>query len=66
MAIDQNDVQDWKKRFNKALEDKAWSSASPPQAQEHKHGLFECFSPPDLCTTPLDSLKRYFSNIYTY
>jgi hypothetical protein len=48
-VIDQNDVQDWKNRFNKAIENKAWSSASPPTAQPWKNGFFSCFAPVDLC-----------------
>ncbi|KAF2178519.1 PLAC8-domain-containing protein [Zopfia rhizophila CBS 207.26] len=47
--VDQKDINDWKDRFNKAIENKAWSSASSNTAQSWKHSLFECFSPPSLC-----------------
>lgn len=47
--IDQNDVAHWKNRVNTALKDKAWNSASPPQARPWTNSLWACFSPPDLC-----------------
>jgi len=45
--IDQADINDWSGRFSKALENKAWSSASPPQAQSWKNSFFGCCMPID-------------------
>jgi len=49
--IDQDDVQDWVKRFNEALADsKALSAPAAEDAQPWHSAFFGCFAPIDTCT----------------
>lgn len=49
-VIDQNDVQDWVKRFNEGLADSTVVTApAAPDARPWHESFFGCFMPIDTC-----------------